>query len=571
MRSSPMLSTSNKLMFSLPCLSKTETAYVQLQLDACYERHPMDPRPFTPPILKRFKEKANTVKFFKNTMTAERCMAIARAYQIDKDEKGGLPDLVNLCAAATKHKESDARSARKFGTFSVQDVQPGLEFGEMMGGSSEWLNLVTEFRFNHDKAFPDFTSRPEFQLIYKRRLLEVIDRLGLTEVEHLVGGLGEGKCNFVKFSQDFYEKVLFHLCGISSVSALTDFFKWHRYGRVIDDRKDPVNMLRTYFIMKEVLDMDLDLSFRHIAMLGRVSALDMLVTLNMLEQTLYQDRDQHTRMDLIISDAHNCDQLFIENQFIWNLPVSHCAMLLKEIGFSNREVKQLVMKTRLDMLGIMSIMTTQYDRNMDTFVDLMKRRLILLRKEGIKLGIANVVGTFKFLFKWDEVVKAINKAEVGSNQCFIRFNVTGVKIGVFPGKSKLNSASREYLMEYFGIKNAEDVKELDTTFSRIPHSKDVPLRIVVDSVIFLEGLDFTKQQIREGFPIVFYSKKNIANYIPRVEAALGLDWTERENALSILNYYIEIEHKFSFELIYIGILDSYEEGLSEEFFKELSC
>ena len=60
--------------------------------------------------------------------------------------------------------------------------------------------------------------------------------------------------------------------------------------------------------------------------------------------------------------------------------------------------------------------------------------------------------------------------------------------------------------------------------------------------------------------------------MPRVEDAMGHGWTERENALCMLNYFMEQEHKFSFDLIYTGIIDFYEEfRLSEEFVKELSC
>eukprot|EP00092_Neocalanus_flemingeri_P015644 GFUD01016933.1.p1 GENE.GFUD01016933.1~~GFUD01016933.1.p1 ORF type:complete len:656 (-),score=255.71 GFUD01016933.1:58-2025(-) len=439
----------------------------------------------------------------------------------------------------------------------------------MVGGSNNWLDLVRENKFKYEVAFSDLSSKEEFQVNYKRRLVEVMDSLGLMELEHLVQGLDKDeKCNFKEFSQEFYEKVLWELCGISNLSTLDNYYKSNRYARLLVNQKDPVNLIQTFYIMQEILDLDMDVSMRHIAMLGRVSALDMLVTLNMLEQTLYQDKDQDTRKDLIILGAQHCDQLFIENQFIWSLPVSHCVKLLEEIGFTSSEVGQLVMETRHELLGDMSQKIEEFDMNRETFVEVMKKRLYLLRKEGVKLGIANILGTYKFMFNWEEVVRAIDKAELGRNPCFVKFGFNNIiQVGI-KNKTASTSTSRLFLVDYFAY-NTLEVKKFNKMFTRIPHGKDVPLRIVVDSVMFLESLDFSKQQIERGFPIVFYSKKIIAEHIPSVEAVLGSDWMERENALCLLNYFIEVEQKFSFDLIYTGIVESYEEGLSEEFFKEL--
>ena len=69
---------------------------------------------------------------------------------------------------------------------------------------------------------------------------------------------------------------------------------------------------------------------------------------------------------------------------------------------------------------------------------------------------------------------------------------------------KVQSASRNYLKGYLGIKIGEDLKVFDDLLQRIPYVYDVPLKIVVDSIEFLEGIGFSKQQIKTGFPIVFY-------------------------------------------------------------------
>ena len=58
--------------------------------------------------------------------------------------------------------------------------------------------------------------------------------------------------------------------------------------------------------------------------------------------------------------------------------------------------------------------------------------------------------------------------------------------------------------------------------------------------------------------------------IIRVRSSLGDDWMEKPNALALLNYFIEVEHGFSFYLIQKGILDHFSKGFSLSEFKELS-
>jgi hypothetical protein len=312
-------------------------------------------------------------------------------------------------------------------------------------------------------------------------------------------------------------------------------------------------------------------------LLGRLSALDLLITLNTMGQGLNLDKDTDTRKEMIISGAEQQHQLYIENQFMWSLPLSHCVNILEDVGFTRKEVAQLmnVQKQNKKVLGVLwGLNHKMHEFNMDRnkFVVVMKKRLDLLRKEGEKLGIPNISMTYMLLINWEKAVMAIDKAELGDSHFFIWFSWDDkVQVGVYPLESKTNSASRAFLMNYFGVlkDNKEGIKKFDDMFLRIPYAKDVPLRLVVGSLMYLESLGFSKQQIEKGYPIMCYSQSILSEYIPKVEAVLGPEWMEKDNALCLLNYFIEVEQKFSYELIYTGMLDCYEEGLSKEFFTSL--
>ena len=79
----------------------------------------------------------------------------------------------------------------------------------------------------------------------------------------------------------------------------------------------------------------------------------------------------------------------------------------------------------------------------------------------------------------------------------------------------------------------------DKLFKKVPHAKDVPLKIVIESVQYLEDMNFSFEQIEKGFPIVFYDKEILEQKIEAATNAMGESWMEKENALCTLNYFIE--------------------------------
>jgi len=584
-RSSPMLYTTNtnNMMFSLPCLSPKETAYVQLQL-ATVQAHPASCEPSSFEQLgsrvKGVAENFKTKRIYSTHLLMERCLAIAEAYQV---ENRLLPKFLKLCEEATVPRNfkgnNGLRGTTTFTMICMRSfhLQNGLELGEMMGGSEVWMKLATKNKYRYNRTLSDLCNEEEFHTRYMKRLLGVMDSLGLSELGHIVEdpeAVGKGKWNYAEYSQQFYDKFLLELCGVSNLPDKI-LPKWYT-NTIFPTIMDPVNLLRTYYILQKVLELDLDMNIKNISLLSRLSALDMLITLNMMGQSLHLDKDMDTTKEMIISGADKSLQVLIENQIIWSLPVSNYINILDDIGFTREEVAQVLSYQKDNKKGagvVWSLNVKLNELNLDRtkLVDLMKKRLALLRKDGEKLGLPHITWTYLFMVNWEKAVMAIDKAEVGSNQFFVWFRFDeSVAVGVYPVTTKLTSACRAYLLDYFGIgKNKEEMGQFDDMFLRVPYAKDVPLRLLVGSLMYLESLGFSKEQIEKGYPIMCYAPSILSEYIPNVEAVLGPEWMEKENALCLLNYFIEVEHKFSYELIYTGILECYEEGLSEDFFSSL--
>ena len=145
-----------------------------------------------------------------------------------------------------------------------------------------------------------------------------------------------------------------------------------------------------------------------------------------------------------------------------------------------------------------------------------------------------------------------------------------VKVFSMPAVNMHASGSVLFLMDYFGYKTINADKNFRKTLIRIPHYKDVPLKIVSETVNYLEKEGFSKEQIEMGFPVVFYTAEILSRFFPMADSRLGGGWRSRENALCLLSYLVEVEGRFTFKLIYDGISDCFNEGMSDNLFKDLS-
>ena len=537
------------LAFSLPCLSRTECNYVTTQLNLLTGNCPS---PITGP--------------------GYRFDGIAGAYGLDSKVTDSRKFKM-LCERATHER----RYFNKIDMIRPHQVQRGLEFGAMLGDPNIWIKegSAKKTNYNYNKTLEVVQSKKEYDFtnIYLARLGEVLNRLGLQDSELDMEIWSRSDYN--TFSSEFYDKFLKEICGVNVQYESKKILNKWRYGKSLRMDKDPINLIRTYYLLKEILDVDLDMNLKFVALLGRISALEILVTMNVLFWLTDAKLEEGLRKELVLNmDVDKFESLYVESQVVWDLSLPQCRDILTSIGFTQYEVTKLIFETQPYLITDIQKKVCSFDNNLETYINIMSKRVELLKREGFKLGIADVSAMFKFLNNWERVMDAIDKAEIEKNLCFVKFsnntNYSTIKVGNLPIKKKTGSISRLFLLQYLDIREREEVKEFDNMFKRIPNAKDVPLKVIIDSLELLEGLNFSKEQIRKGFHIAFYPKNILEKEIARVDSNLGIEWMEKDNALVLLNYFIELENGLEFDLIYQGILDHFRKGVSFPEFKELS-
>ena len=123
------------------------------------------------------------------------------------------------------------------------------------------------------KAFKDWEAHanmPGFKTKYKEKLNSVIENLGLLEFEEFPEELNENS-SFAEFSTNFYRRILLENCGISDLENLAKkrrkLLELHSSAEI----RDPVNIVRNYFIFSEILNVDLDTSLPSLAHLTHTS------------------------------------------------------------------------------------------------------------------------------------------------------------------------------------------------------------------------------------------------------------------------------------------------------------
>jgi len=141
--SSRLNSTRDSLMFSLPCLTAKETAYIQLQLTTIHSAQD---------------------RAMQSTLVGDRVRNIAKAYM---GEDNSFTDVRKLCEASSVNDFSKSH-----------EIMTGLAYGDMLGDPRMWLDLAKNNNYKFNSTFNMIVQQETFEKRYKERLLEVIDSLG---------------------------------------------------------------------------------------------------------------------------------------------------------------------------------------------------------------------------------------------------------------------------------------------------------------------------------------------------------------------------------------------------------
>ena len=259
--------------------------------------------------------------------------------------------------------------------------------------------------------------------------------------------------------------------------------------------------------------------------------------------------------------------------------------LLHVIGFTQQEIKELLLHPEISkklpisvLIDFNQIVGEKFGGDVEAFCETLRRRLQIIRSEAEDLGVKDIFEMYKFLVNWEEAMAALDRAAQQQTDVplLLRFKDTSsefrnschVSVPYFPSSSgslhDLPAASKAttgkgceaYLKKLFSLyrSNGERTKAFKATLKRIPHHKEVPAIVVREASEWLQEEEgFTLQQLEKGFSTLLYSVPVLEVALDKADDQLEDGWRKREDALCLVNYFVELESSFNFTSIHEGI------------------
>jgi len=455
-----------------------------------------------------------------------------------------------------------------------------LQYCSLSGGDVSQFLLIS----NRDQLGGE-VNETTFQTNYRTRYLETLSHLELDELAGLVDSL-DGTADFQIFCQTFFEKLLWIKSGVSNVDAIRKKITKARgrdirgvRGRYLLSPLDPINIVRNYFLLDKVLAMDLDIDVKNMSLLGALSSLDVLVTLNVWDRVMWQDLDADRRRQNIIEYLQDFGgEIIQEDTTWWYFPSTMKKKYLLEIGFTKDEIDEILLLSSAHMINQIFSMAEESGlpskQDSERFIATMKWRLNILRIDGPKLGILSLRQIYQLLFQWDKFIKAVNKSLMYPRGSGVKNVLTSRQLYT-PGErsvqGQMESSVHEMLIYYFECDTTQEQADLAHDISKLPYRENVPLRIVIESIKFLEREGFSKLQMREAVQLLFYSHKILKETLRDIRLnneIQGSDWLREDNALCKLHYFVEKRSGFLFKEVLVK--EGLDSKLSEELIGELN-
>jgi len=350
-------------------------------------------------------------------------------------------------------------------------------------------------------------------------------------------------------------------------------------GRYLLSPLDPINIVRNYFLLDKVLAMDLDIDVKNMSLLGALSSLDVLVTLNVWDRVMWQDLDADRRRQNIIEYLQDFGGEIIQEDITWwYFPSTMKKKYLLEIGFTKDEIDEILLLSSAHMINQIFSMAEESGlpskQDSERFIATMKWRLNILRIDGPKLGILSLRQIYQLLFQWDKFIKAVNKSLMYPRGSGVKNVLTSRQLYT-PGErtvqGQMESSVHEMLIYYFECDTTQEQADLAHDISKLPYRENVPLRIVIESIKFLEREGFSKLQMREAVQLLFYSHKILKETLRDIRLnneIQGSDWLREDNALCKLHYFVEKRSGFLFKEVLVK--EGLDSKLSEDLIGELN-
>lgn len=558
------------LPVSLLGLSPREEAYVRSQVEITLKTDPMTitSKAAPPEDFRKLLKIANGKRGYmeRNSMLMSKCLAIPESFDMKESDK--LTFMVMCYSECFLKVKGYATN-----TFIPTLVQRMLTYQDIDPDS---FTIFKKCKGQFDKVEKEITNSKTFKTNYREKLDETIDRLGLHELEPFTAGLDEN-ADFSEFSETFYQKIIGDNCGISNLKAVDGIDL--EPGKVATARNfDPINLVRNFYIFEQILNLDLDISLTNLSHLTAHCSLDLLVSLNLLHALVRPHCDVSQRTELLSTHGNACLDLSLQDQKMWCFPLAHALKILHRIGFTQEERELLLFRRNYNLVAselyYYSVRHHMDNCNVDfqSFTETMEKRLMIIRQEGVNLGVVDVLQMYQFMMNWEKVMSVLSSSShfnsdypspvvlqfktILSNIGSCTVTVTGVS-GSHHWAS--NNGTITFLKNKFDYNTLEETVALLAEMKKIPHFQNIPLKVVVETAMYLEQEGFTTKQMDVGFHVMFYSRTIVHKYMKEAEKTLGTDWREQENALCLLLYVIELATNFSFCQLYDGIAASSNE------------
>ena len=293
----------------------------------------------------------------------------------------------------------------------------------------------------------------------------------------------------------------------------------------------------------------------------------------------------------------------------YGFPVSLKQMYFSSMGFDSCEIKHLLLSD--ESLEFKSIDSDggvlHYTQS--NYVPTMKKRLLILRENGTKLGLLTPSDYFKAMKNWKGIVTSIgDKAKENNDSQSQQLSSKSSKhnaasaaiVGdvVHDVLKTTDSCSANniltYLQEYFGGKESQ--KQLARDLFQLPaysrftvtnngnakNINNLKSYHICQTLHWLQNQGFNKGQIRKALPLIFYHPaileqklleiKEMEEFQPWSEQPEALNITSNEDnrILEVLLYLVEKEFSFSDEGTYFA--QGYDKATSlNYFFSESFC
>lgn len=413
--------------------------------------------------------------------------------------------------------------------------------------------------------------RGNFIHAYMDKVCQTLEELGLSEEATDIDNINFSQLSEVTL-RDIYsicnktilERIQIRESLDVDVGEIIDSYKKNQTG----SPKSPIAVARNYYIQETLLNLSskdsvLKTPETRLKLYLKPDPLESLVSLNSLHETVSD-----------LDSSYNSKEKFLEEVLgvglnlirlpPHNLPVSIRRQLLQDIGFTNKEIVEILLSKKCLRFSDKS---TDLFYTSSSYPSTMKSRLTLLRTEGPNLGLVDLSDYWAAMVNWGSIMQ--DMGQIIDNKAtgkVIKPSYDGDKIKIasnlsLPSK-QTSHPTIKFLAKYFGLTSSEEVTQLKKSIFPSVVFPSVPMSRIHTVLARLTARGFTKEQIKRATPLLCYPPSLVEQKLDEISSNHD---TENVNFLHVCLYYIEREFNFTAEGLFAGVqTDHYSRELLQE-------